>query len=301
MTSSLSPANQDFVNSLNRTIDRMNRAQLDISSGVHMRNVSDRPDQVSDLLQARAALAASEQISTNLGNIKTEVDTGEQALQNAVQLFDQVQTIGTQGATGTQTAEARQTLAVQLQSIEQQFVGIANTNIQGRYIFSGDQDQSPAYSYDATQANPVSGYLGADSSRAALDPNGTTFPIGLTAQQIFDSTDSSKNIFGSLNALITALQNNDEAGIQAADGGLAKVGQYLNEQLAFYGNTQNRIAAATDYAKTQQTGIQAQISALQDTDVTSAILELTQSQTQEQAALGARAQIPKTTLFDFLG
>ncbi len=301
MPTSLNPINQQFITSLNRVIDRMNRAQLDISSGVRMRNVSDEPDQVSELLQARAALAASQQVSTNLGNVKTEVDTAEQALENAVQLFDQVQTIGAQGATGTQTAEARKTLAVQLQSMEQQFVGIANTNIQGRWVFSGDSDQTAAYSYDASQANPVSGYQGTNSTRVAIDPNGSTFPVALTAQQIFDSDDPTTSVFGALNGLITALQNNDEPAIQAADGGLSKVGQYLNEQLAFYGNTQTRIEAATDLAKTQQTGIETQISNLEDTDVTSAILELTQSQTQEQAALGARAQIPRTTLFDFLG
>jgi flagellar hook-associated protein 3 FlgL len=245
-------------------------------------------------------LASSQQISTNLGNIKTEVDTSEQALQSAVQLFDQVQTIGAQGATGTQTAQTRATLAVQLQSMEQQFVGIANTNIQGRYVFSGDTDQTAAYSYDSTQANPVSAYQGSASTRVALDPNGNTFPIALTAQDVFDSSDSTTNVFGALNGLITALNNNDAAGIQTSVQGLASVAQYLNNKLAFYGNTQNQIASATDYAQTQQTGIQAQISQLQDTDMTSTILDLTQSQTQEQAALGARAQIPKTTLFDFL-
>ncbi|MBZ5603991.1 MAG: hypothetical protein LAO79_16955 [Acidobacteriia bacterium] len=300
MTSSLNSINQQFIDNLNRVIDRLNTDQLDISSGVRMRQLADQPDQVSSLLQARAALAASQQVSTNLGNVKTEVDTAEQALQSAVQLFDQVQTLGAQGATGTQTAGARATLASQLQSIERQFVGIANTNIQGRYVFSGDTDQTAPYNYDSTQTNPVSAYQGADSTRVVLDPNGSTFPVALTAQQIFDANDPSGNVFSALNGLVTALQNNDEAAIQTSVNGLSTVATYLNNQLAFYGNTQDQIASATDYAKTQQTQIQAQISNLEDTDMTSAILDLTQAQTQEQAALGARAQIPRTTLFDFL-
>ena len=300
MTASLNPVNQQYMNSLNRVIDRLNKDQLDISSGVKMRQVSDEPDQVSALLQARAALAASQQISSNLGNVKTEVDTAEQAVETAVQLFDQVQTIGAQGATGTQTAEVRATLANQLQSMEQQFVGIANTNIQGRYLFSGDTDQTAAYSYDATQANPVSAYQGSDSTRVVLDPNGGTFQVALTAQQIFDASDGSKSVFGAINGLIAALNNNDEAAIQTSVNGLKDVAQYLNDQLAFYGNTQNRVAAATDFAATQQTGLKAQISGLEDTDMTSAILDLTLAQTEEQAALAARAQAPRQTLFDFL-
>src|SRR5579871_421027 len=176
MTTSLNPLNQEFINNLNRVIDRLNNDQLSISSGVRMRQVSDQPDQVSALLQARAALASSQQISTNLGNLKTEVDTGEQGLQQAAQ---------------------------QLQSIEQQFVGIANTNIQGRYVFSGDSDQTAAYTYDATQANPVSSYQGSATTRVALHPNGTTFPVALTAQQIFDSSDPATSVFGAINGLIT--------------------------------------------------------------------------------------------------
>jgi flagellar hook-associated protein 3 FlgL len=300
MISSLNPTYQEFINNLERVTQQMNTDQLDIASGVSMRNVSDNPDQVSSLLQARAALSASQQISTNLGSITTEVNTGEQALEGAVQLFDQVQTLGAEGSTGTQTAVTRASFAQQVQSIEQQMVSVANTSINGRYIFAGDTDQVVPYTFDLTQTDPVSAYQGGSSTRVVLAPNGTTFPVALTAQQIFDSTDPTTNIFSALNGLVTALNNNDQAAVQTSMGGLSTVAQYLNQQLAFYGTTQDNVAAATNTAQSQQVEFQAQISNLQDTDVAATILDLTQSQTQEQAALGSEAQIPRTTLFDFL-
>ena len=300
MISSLNSSNQQFIDNFNRVNDQLNRDQLEISSGVKMQQVSDFPDQVSDLLQARASLAASQQISTNLVSVKSEVDTGEQTLETAVQLFDQVQTLAAQGATGTQTAATRATLAQQLQSIEQQFVGLADTQVEGRYIFSGDSDQTSPYSYDVTQANPVSTYQGTAATRVAPGPGGSTFPVSLTAQQIFDSADPATNVFTTLNSLITALQNKTTTA-QTLQGGLSAVAQYLNNQLAFYGTTQDKVASATNDAATQQTGIQAQIGGLEDADTTSAILGMTQLQTQEQAALQSRANIPRSTLFDFLG
>jgi flagellin-like hook-associated protein FlgL len=135
----------------------------------------------------------------------------------------------------------------------------------------------------------------------ALGPGGSTFPVSLTAQQIFDSADPTTNVFTSLNSLITALQNNDQTAAQTIQGGLSGVAQYLNNQLAFYGTTQDKVTSATNDAATQQTGIQAQIGGLEDADTTSAILDMTQLQTQEQAALQSRANIPRSTLFDFLG
>ncbi len=300
MISSLSASDQQFLNDLGQVEQRLNTDELQLASGLKMQQVSDDPDQVSTLLQARASLAASQQISTNLGLVTTEVNGGEQAIETAVTLFDQVQTLSAEGNTATQTAAGRTTIAQQLQSIEQQMVGLANTNIGGRYIFAGDTDQTQPYTYDVTQPDPVSAFQGAASTRVIEGPDGGTFPVALTAQQIFDSSTPANNVFTSINSTITALQNNDSTGIQTATSGLSQVGDYLNQQLAFYGTTQDTVSSATNDALNQQTEIQTQIGNLQDADTATVILDLTSAQTQEQAALTARAQMPRTTLFDLL-
>jgi flagellar hook-associated protein 3 FlgL len=300
MLSSLDPAAQQFLNSLNRISDRMTQAQQRISTGLKITQVSDAPDSISLLLQAQASLGSTEQTLSNLGRVKTEVDTGEQALQNAVSLFDQVQTLGAQGNTDTQTAAGRADIAQQLDSILQQYVGLAGTAVEGRYIFSGDSDQQAPYTYTAGAANPVSAYLGSNSTRLVQHPNGTTFSVALTAQQIFDSTDPTTNVFASIQNLSAALRANDSAAIQTAADGLSKVGEYLNSELAAYGNTPNKVTEATNFGQTLQVQLQTQISNLQDADLTQAILDLTQGQTQQQAALQSRARLPRTTLFDYL-
>jgi flagellar hook-associated protein 3 FlgL len=301
MISNLTPSNQQFLNDLNQISDRMQNAQRQLATGLRVSQVSDAPDVISSLLQARASLSATTQTVTNLGQTKSEVDTAEQALDSAVTLFDQVQTLGAEGATDTATAATRAGLAQQLGSILQQTVGLTATQVAGRYLFAGDSDQAAPYTFDSTQTPPVSAFLGTASTRQAQHPNGTTFPVALTAQTIFDSSDSSTNVFTSIENLQTALSSNDTTAIQTAEGGLAKVGEYLNQQLAFYGTTQDKVAQATDYASTLQVQLQTQISNLQDADMTSAIEELTQAQTQQQAALQSKAQIPRTTLFNFLG
>ena len=136
----------------------------------------------------------------------------------------------------TNRRDTRDTLAhQQLQSIEQQFVGLANTQVEEAATFfsRSDADQTSPYSYDSTQADPVSAYQGTAATRVALNPSGSTFPVSLTAQQIFDSADPTTNVFTSLNNLITALQNNDQAAAQTVQSGLSGVAQYLNNQLAF--------------------------------------------------------------------
>src|SRR5436189_43886 len=104
MISSLNPTTQQFLNTLNRISDQMQQAQRQVASGLRVAQVSDSPDVISTLLAARASLSSTQQISSNLGLVKTEVDAGEQALQSAVTLFDQIQTLGAQGDTSTATA-----------------------------------------------------------------------------------------------------------------------------------------------------------------------------------------------------
>jgi flagellar hook-associated protein 3 FlgL len=301
MVSSLIPTTQAFLNNVNRISNEMTQAQTQLSTGFKVNVVSDAPDVIAPLLQAQANLSGAQQVVTNLGQVTTEVNTGEQALESATSLYDQVQTLSAEGATSTQTASGRIGIAQQLQSIEQQMVGLANTNVNGRYIFAGDTDQTQPYTFDPTQADPVSAYQGAASTRTIEGPNGTTFPVALTAQQIFDSTDPTTNVFTSINNMVMALNSNDQTAISAANSSLPGVSTYLNSQLAFYGTAQNAVSAATNSASTLVTQLQTQIGGMQDADETQSILNLTQAQTEQQAALQSFQVIPRTSLFDFLG
>ena len=61
-----------------------------------------------------------------------------------------------------------------------------------------------------------------------------------------------------------------------------------------------KLATATDSGQTYQTELQTQLSGIQDANEAQDITELTQAQTQLQAALESEAQLPQKTLFDYL-
>jgi flagellar hook-associated protein 3 FlgL len=302
MISSLNPSAQQFLLNLGQINQQMQQAETQLSTGLSVNQASDAPDKISGILQARASLSATQQVNSDMALTNTEVNSGEQTMESAVQLFDQVQTLGTEGNTSTATAATNAQLGQQVGSLLQQMVGLANTNAGGRYLFSGDSDQQEPYSIDATQNPPVvSAYQGSASTRVAQHPDGSTFPVALTAQTVFDSSDPATNAFSSMENLATALDNNDTAGIQTAVAGLSTVGNYLNRQLAFYGTAQQTVQSATTYGQTLTTQLQTQLSSLEDADAAAAIEQLTQAQTQDQAALQSEALLPRTSLFNFLG
>ena len=301
MINRLDSSSEQFLNALSGTQRRLNRAQLELTSGKRVNTVSDDPDQISSLLQARADLENTLQTKTDLGRVKTEVDTAESVMATAVSLVEHARVLAAQGATGTATPATRKNLADQLGDVLKQLVSISNTTVEGRNIFSGDSDQSAAYSIDLTQPVPTGTYLGTAATREVRHPNGTQFAVSKTAQEIFDSPNPGENIFTSINAIRVALQSNDQAAIDAALPNLDTAGIFLNQQHAFYGSVQNQVTDGITYASKNQIRIEAKISSIEDADATAAALDLNQSILQQNAALQSRGKLPRTSLFDYLG
>jgi flagellar hook-associated protein 3 FlgL len=228
------------------------------------------------------------------------VDGAENALENAVTLVDQAQTLATQGQSGFDSADTRQTNAYQLGSVLSQLVSIANTNIGGRYVFSGDSDQTAPYSIDLTQPNPVSSYQGSAATRTVASADGTTFAVSKPAEDILVCADLSQNVFQSITNLRSALLNGDQDGINSAVAGLQSADTYLNQQLAFYGTVQDRVNSSISFGSKYETQLKTQLSGIEDADLTATLTEFTQAQTQEQAALTAQGKMPHQSLFDYL-
>jgi len=83
-------------------------------------------------------------------------------------------------------------------------------------------------------------------------------------------------------------------------GNLRQASTHLEDMQAFYGVVENRLQSATTYSGTRDTQLQTQIGSIQDADVTSDAMMLTQGNTQLQAAFQAEAETPKSTLFNYL-
>ena len=301
MISSLNANNTEFLANLNSIKVRMDRAQRQLTSGLRLSDAADSPDQISELLSARSSLASTQTTNQNLSRVKTEVDSGETALAQAGKTIEQARVLGTQGANTTETASTRATLGQQVGSILEQLVGVSRTTVEGRYIFSGDSDQTPPYSIDLTQNNPIGNYQGsATATRQVQHPNGTTFSVSETAQQIFDPPAGADNVFSSLVALRSALLANDSAGISSALDTLTTASTYFERQAATYGTAQNKVADAASYGSSLELNLKTQISDIQDADLTQAILELNQSQIAQKVALQTKASVVPQSLFDFL-
>src|ERR1700730_18459906 len=124
MIPSVNSSAQLFLADVSRIQSQIDTAQRQISSGLKISQPSDSPDQLEGLMRVRADLARNQQVSNNLAEVKSEVDTSEQALQTATQLMDRASTLAAKAVNGTETAASRQTIAQEITGILQQLMGL---------------------------------------------------------------------------------------------------------------------------------------------------------------------------------
>ena len=297
----LDPETTKFMTDLADINRRLSESVRRVTSGRRINTISDVPDELTNLLQIRAELKQTEQIRSNLGRVKTEVDSAEQALQAAVSVMERAAVLGTQAGAGVIGAGQRDIIAEEVENLIEQMVGLTRTTVEARFIFSGNSDSQAPFTVDISQPDPVSGYQGSAATREVMHPSGTLFPISRNGEEVFDNPDPGKNVFDALTSLRNALRANDEEAVRDSLSGIQSAATHLNNQLAYYGSVQNQVAEATNFALKQEVRLKTRLAAVEDADLGEAILTLKEAQYQQEVALNAKAKVGKSTLFDYLG
>ena len=305
MLSTISPAGQQFVNSINDIQSRLAIAQEQIGTGLKVNQPSDAPDQISPILQLHSAIQQNQDIQNGLNSSLTTMKAGESALSNAVDLLQSAAVAASQATNINQTADTRATLAQNVQALLEQMVSASRTTLGGRYVFSGDRDQTPSYQLNLASNTGVDRLQLASATSLVQGPGGARYSTSLSGNAIFDhrqadDTPAADNAFAALNGLRVALLANDTSGIANAAAAIGTASTYMNGQLAFYGTAENRVTSDLNQMQNDKLQLQSDLSSKTDADMTQAITDLTEGTTQLQAALSARARMPHTSLFDVL-
>jgi len=292
-------ANDDaFVAGLDQLQNRITVTNQQITSGIDVNQPSDNPNAIEPILAAQAEIARITQVQTNLNQVKTVASTADSALATANTVINQLISIGAQGATVTTTQDTRTSLAQEVEQLEQQLVSLANTTVQGNYIFGGDNPGTAPYFFDGTNP-PTANVAKPTNTGTVRDAEGNAIIPSLTAQQLFDSPSGS--VLQATDALRQALLNNQPADVGTALDSLKTADTQLNLGAESYGAIEDWINNASTDASQRITSLQSQLSGLRDTDVVQAASQLTLDETAYQAAIQAQATLPTKNLFSYLG
>ena len=265
-------------------------ATQQISSGKKLNSFADNPSGSAELVDLRSELAGIDQYRENAGSGGFFINLAESVLSSAVNVVTAIYTRGSAGASALADASTRTELAKEVRSLRDQLLSLANTESEGRYIFSGSQVTTLPFA--------VSG--DAVSYQGDLVQNAISVADGLDVQQNVAGSNAFSKAFSAVEQLLAAFDSGDQTEMQAAlsqfEGALGDITQSRAELGVSLTAIQN---AATDH-DSRELAIKERQSRIEDANLAEAASQLAANQTALEATFTARTVVGQRSLFDYL-
>ncbi len=284
-----------ILSGLQQTTQTDDQTLEELSTGQKLNELSDNPAEAASLVTLRFQNDADTQYLQNISTVTGSMNVADSALSSVVEALTTAQSVGTEGAGGTLNSSNLQALAQQIQGIQQEIMGLANTSYNGEYLFAGTATTTQPYVADSSSSSGVT-YNGNNNTNSVEISQGEAMPTNLPGSQIFSN--STNDVFQSLQDLYNAL--NTDGDISSATAEVQSALNYVSQQQTFYGNSVDRLQSAQTFLTQQQTQLTETQSNMLDANMAQTVTTLTQAQTTQQALLDAGANISQLDLFDYL-
>jgi flagellar hook-associated protein 3 FlgL len=259
-------------------------------TGQRINRPSDDPGALSEvhrLYHTIEDLGVYKQNSDFSSGILNEMDN---ALSGVQDIIIRAKEIATQMSNGNYTATDRANAAPEVQELYNSLVTLANTNTHGRYVFAGDAYQSPAF----TAAGVYQGLNTTPSARIADNQWAQT---GYDGSQVFQSN---VDIFAAMNGLLTALQTNTVANVQAAMTSMDTATDQISTWRASIGAEVNASDDAAATGEAMSTQFSNRLNSLLNIDQSAVYLDVNDLRNSYESTLRVSATSNQTSLFELL-
>ncbi len=267
------------------------------------------PSQDSVAYQRLAGLArdtANDKVyAANLGTAEAVLKQGDTSLTAMTDQLQTAMTLVTQAKNGTLSPANRKAIGEQIAGIVATLTNLANAkDARGQALFGGG-DGTAAVATDgsyALAAKPVSGIpIGDGQAVQANETAARIFTVG-GATKPDGSIDGGTNTLAMLAAIGTALQS-DDFDASSLDTSLADI-TAASDQVSMVQASLGARAARVDLETTRLANVgvdrEAARSGLEDTDITSAVVELQKTMTVLSATQASFSKLASLSLFDYL-
>ncbi|MEJ2660706.1 MAG: flagellar hook-associated protein FlgL, partial [Desulfobacteraceae bacterium] len=182
----------NVIAQLFRQREQMVKTQENIITGKRVNRPSDDPAEISSILSHRTTISSLEQYNENISKAKLHINTADDVLGMVSDLLRDAKEIAYDTA-----PDMRDEMAEQVAAIREQVLQMANYQIDGKYIFSGESSQTAPY--DSTTWT----YNGDTGTKDTII--GENMQISITADGSSIFGPDGANVFDILNDLEAAL------------------------------------------------------------------------------------------------
>ena len=225
------------------------------------------------------------------------MQTADSALSSVVTSLTQAVSLGTEGANGTNSAANQQAIATQVQGILRAWC--RRQTCPTRVPMFLAEQPAPRSPIPRISSSP-SGYTynGNNDVNSVQVGDQLSVQVNLPGSQVFSN--SSTNVLGSLSSLVTALKSGNTSAIGTATSAVSAALNYVSQQRVVYGNAESQLNTQESYLQQETVNLSSQATSLVGVDMATAATNLSQAETDNNAALAAAAKVLPNTILSYL-
>lgn len=155
------------------------------SSGVKISKPSDDPVAAKAVIATNSKLSSLQGYLSNMKTAQSELDTLDSTLDSVTNSIGNASDYATQAANGTYNTSDYATIKSQIDSIMETVVNSANTQFNGKYIFSGTATSAETYTIDSTTGAVT--FNGNTGTRTTAISDGVSTNINTDGSSVFGS------------------------------------------------------------------------------------------------------------------
>jgi flagellin-like hook-associated protein FlgL len=277
---------------LNRNLDAVGKLQTQLTSGRLINTVSDSPTGTNRAMQTRDEQAAVAQQARNISDAQSWLDQSDSTLQTMIATTRRVRDLTVQGlSTGSASATSQEALAIEVKSLREGLLSLANVQVQGRPLFGGVTSGGKAY--DATGAWVGQG--GAPVTRRVSDSE--KMRVDITGPEAFGTPGS--DLFAVVNSIATDLTANPLA-LETHLADLDAIMNGMSAAVADVGTRASRLDRVAQINFDRGMRLSSQLAETENIDLPNTIMRLEMQKVGYEAALSATAKAIQPTLMDYL-
>ena len=287
--------NAQLIRNLGNNLNRMDRLQNQLSTGRQINKPSDDPVGITFSMRYRSELSSNDQYQKNVDNAISWMDYTDNMLDQAGAVIQRVRELSVEGANSTNPQTALNAIKSEIDQLKEEMVNIGNSELNGKYIFNGQQtDVKPYNLATAATDQPDTGLVPFGISA------GVIMPVNVSGQDVFGAPGASDNIYKVFDDLSNALGNGDYMTVSNLIGTLDSRIDTLLAVRAEIGAKANRIELTQGRLKDISTNLQSLLSKTEDADMAEVITNLKTGENVYQSSLSVGAKLLRPSLIDFL-
>ncbi len=285
-----------LTRNLNSNMARMSQIENQMSTGRSINKPSDDPVGVTYALRYRSELSSNGQYQDNVGSALSWLSFSDKMLDQAGTIMNRIKELTVQATSGTNTQSGLDSINNEVVELKNQLINIGNSQINGKYIFNGQNYNKQPYQDAALAASALT-----DSGDVTYQLSaGIVSSVNVSGNGVFGKPGEADNVFNILDKLSAALTGGKIEDARNLLSDIATRSDTVISERASIGAKVNRVELMEGRLNDLEVILTDLQSKTEDIDYEKVLIQSKINDNIYQASLAVGAKIITPTLVSFL-